>query len=206
MRGPALTPSCLHPFSLTASSPLLIALLLSPVVLSCSLLLLPSRVGMSHRTVESFRGPPDAAGLPNQHQWGAPQRLSLPGRNCGVIELRDNNTFFSLISYQRWIINTIIIVPSHQQRSADASTLPSPELTCSFTRFSPSLSLALSSIASVPLILFPFPLSFTFLSFCAHRHAPFSSVYSYPSIFRSISLHGVPQRYTEITMYEKEWA
>lgn len=114
---------------------------------------------MSYRTAESFSGPPDAAGLPNQLQWGALQRLSLPGRNCGVIELRDNNTFFSLISYQRWIINTIIIMPSHQQRSADASTLPPPELTCSFTRFS------FLSIALVPLILFPFPLAFTFPHF-----------------------------------------
>lgn len=114
---------------------------------------------MSYRTAESFSGPPDAAGLPNQLQWGALQRLSLPGRNCGVIELRDNNTFFSLISYQRWIINTIIIMPSHQQRSVDASTLPPPELTCSFTRFS------FLSIALVPLILFPFPLAFTFPHF-----------------------------------------
>lgn len=50
-------------------------------------------------------------------------------------------------------------MPSHQQRSADASTQPPPELTCSFTRFS------FLSIALVPLILFPFPLAFTFPHF-----------------------------------------
>lgn len=78
-------------------------------------------------------------------QWGALQRLSLPGRNCAVIELLDNNTFFSLISYKRWIIKTIIIVPSHQQRSADASTPPPPELTCCFTRLSLPLARQLLS-------------------------------------------------------------
>lgn len=67
--------------------------------------------------------------------WEALQRPPQPGRNCSVIELCDNNTFFSLISYQRWIINTIIIMPSHQQRSTDTSTPLPPELTCSFRSF-----------------------------------------------------------------------
>lgn len=42
-----------------------------------------------------FAGPPSAAGLPNQLQWGALPRLSPSGRNCTVIEPRDNNTLLS---------------------------------------------------------------------------------------------------------------
>lgn len=77
------------------------ALLLSPVIFCLRPLRLRLEWGHLRCVAAMLAGPPDAAGLPNQLRRGAPPRLSLPGRNCAVIGLLDNDTFFSMISNQK---------------------------------------------------------------------------------------------------------
>lgn len=96
------TPSRLRPGRLLHPlHPCTFPLLLSPVVHLLPPLFLHLEWGRLTAPLSRSPGPPDAAGLPNQLQRGAMQRLSLPGRNCAVIEPLDNDTFVSLISYQR---------------------------------------------------------------------------------------------------------
>lgn len=199
MQTPALIMSRLYPFPPLLPHPLhpcVLPRLLSPVVLSCLFFFSLLEWGCLTALLSSSLVLQDATGLPNQLQWGALQRLSLPGRNCAVIELRDNNTFFSLISYQRWIINTIIIVPSHQQCSTYC-TLPRsrhwswPALSlCSF-RF----SLTLISCSRFTYFI---PIFFSLSLFCQSVLATIcslSSASSHPSHF---PFHFIGQHASEV--------
>lgn len=92
-------------------------------------------------------------------------------------------------------------MPSHQQRSADASTLLPLELTCSFTWLALAFSLS-HQLLSFHLFYSHF-LSFTFVSLRSHHYLLLSFDSNHPSSFCSISLDAMPQRYIEITMNEK---
>lgn len=82
-----------------------------------------------------------------------------------------------------WIINTIIIVPSHQRRSADASALPPLELTCSFTWFFSLVNCSRSTyFIPISSLFYFFPHSIP------TTDSLLSSVSKHPSRFSSISL------------------